>query len=425
MGRIRFWFALGVAALAVLPASAGAASGNGGSERAQHALERVEDLNKGLGARTGRELTPALAELARTKRNLDAPGRKRADSLLARPTSSESAPGHAYTVTEHAPYCGLRFCIHYVTSTSDAPNLADADADGTADYVELMSQVFENEVFPCENGTAMLGCAAAGTSGRGWPQAPSDGTLGGDSRMDVYIENLYPSIFGYVSPDTQATGASLFSYLVMDKDFSRYSQTLTGPQEMRVTAAHEYNHVLQFGIDANEDGWMFESTATYFENEVYPAVDDYLSYLSTWVTSTADPLTDAGGGGGLKEYGSAVWNHFIAGRHGAQTILQSWQASTQVNGGPFAPASYSTAIAANGGTSFESEFDDFAAAVAEWRVPGSGFPDTYPDVPASARPTMNVGAAATTVQLDHTTFAFRNIPIPSSATMLTLSATLP
>jgi hypothetical protein len=415
-----------LAALCLLPGFAAAAGGRGDRTAAEHALKRVQDLSKGLGVRTGRELTPAIAELVARRGALDANGRRQADALLARPTSTEAAPGHAYTVTEHAPVCGVHFCIHYVTTTLDAPDQNDSDADGTPDYVELMEQVFESEVFPCENGSAVMGCANAGSTGLGWPQAPSDGALGGDARFDVYIEDLFPSgVFGYVSPDPQPAGSSLHSYLVLDKDFSRYSPTLTGPDEMRVTAAHEYNHVLQFGIDAFEDTWMFEATAVYFEDKVYPGIDDYLSYMPSWVNSTADPLTDANGGGGLKMYGSAVWNHFIAGRHGAPTILAAWQASTQVNGGPFAPASYSTALAANGGTNFSDEFDDFAAAVAEWRAPGSGFPDLYPDVPAAARPSLAVGAGAATIQLDHTTFAFRNIQPPASSTALTLSATLP
>lgn len=426
MRRFHVWLVLGLAALALLPGSAAAAGGAGNRDRAQQALQRVEGLSRGIGVRTGRELTPALLELSRTKRSLDAAGRKRADSFLARPTDSESAPGHAYSVSESPPECGVHFCIHWVSTSVDAPDQTDADANGFPDYVDLMLQVFEDEVFPCENSIAALACADAGTNGLGWPQAPSDGALGGDSRFDVYIEDLFPSsVFGYVSTDSQPAGSSLFSYLVMDKDFSRYSNVLTGPQEMRVTAAHEYNHVLQFGIDAFEDTWMFESTATYFENKVYPAIDDYLSYMSTWVNNTALPITDADAGGGLKIYGSAVWNHFLAGRWGDDSILDAWEASTQVNGGPFAPASYSTAIAANGGTGFSEEFDDFAAAVAEWRAPGSGFPDLYPDVPAAARPNMTVGAAGTTIQLDHTTFAFRNIAPPASSATLTLVATLP
>src|SRR3954452_809021 len=427
VARLRTWLALCIALVVVLPAAAQAA--NGDQQRAQQALQHVKDIKHGIGVRTGRELTPALLELNRTRSDLDAAGRKQADALLARPTEGNADPqGDGYTTAEAAPVCSPHFCIHYVTTTADAPSLTDVDpANGIPDYVDLMSQVFENEVFPCENGTAALGCADAATTGLGWPQAPSDGSLGGDSRFDVYIKDLFPqSIFGYVAPDPQPNSAPLFSYLVLDKDFSRFSNTLTGPDEMRVTAAHEDNHVLQFGIDANEDTWMFESTATFFENEVYPGIDDYLSYMDTWVNSTADPLTDANGGGGLKIYGSAVWNHFVAGRHGEPTILQAWQAKTQASGGHrFAPASYSTALAANGGTDFSSEFDDFSAAIAEWDAPGSGFPDTYPDIPAAARPNMAVGAGATTIQLDHTTFAFRDITPPASTATLTLTATLP
>src|SRR5260221_1920825 len=168
---------------------------------------------------------------------------------------------------------------------------------------------------------------------------------------------------------------------------------------------------------------MFEATAVYFENKVYPAIDDYLSYENTWVTSTADPLTAANGGGGLKIYGSAVWNHFIAGRHGDPTILDAWQAKTQVNGGSFAPASYDTAIAADGGTGFSDEFDDFSAAVAEWRPPNSGFRDLYPDVQRGTA--LTVGGAAVAPKLDHTTFSLRDVAVPGSPTTLTLSATLP
>ena len=38
---------------------------------------------------------------------------------------------------------------------------------------------------------------------------------------------------------------------------------------MQVTAAHEYNHVLQYDYDAFQDTWMFESTATWAEEKVF------------------------------------------------------------------------------------------------------------------------------------------------------------
>src|SRR4051812_30496980 len=95
--------------VAALPATAGASAGTGDSQRAQRALQRAQDLMQGVGVRTGRELTPALLELRHTRGGLDPAGRRKADALLARPTDTESSPGHAYTVTEHTPFCTTHF----------------------------------------------------------------------------------------------------------------------------------------------------------------------------------------------------------------------------------------------------------------------------------------------------------------------------
>ncbi len=75
---------------------------------------------------TGRELTPALAELSARYEALDPAERREADRLLARPTDGAGDPqGDGYTVPEHAPFCTANFCLHWVTSTADAPDLTD------------------------------------------------------------------------------------------------------------------------------------------------------------------------------------------------------------------------------------------------------------------------------------------------------------
>ena len=64
------------------------------------------------------------------------------------------------------------------------------------------------------------------------------------------------------------TGARRSSYLVIDNDYAGFSGA---PVElMRATVAHEYNHILQFAYDTFEQVWMFESTATWMEEQVYP-----------------------------------------------------------------------------------------------------------------------------------------------------------
>ena len=72
----------------------------------------------------------------------------------------------------------------------------------------------------------------------------------------------------------------LHGYLVLDNDYSPFEFPGTKPiQDLQVTFAHEYNHILQFGYDAFQDPWFAESTATWMEDQVYNGIDDYLRYV--------------------------------------------------------------------------------------------------------------------------------------------------
>ena len=67
----------------------------------------------------------------------------------------------------------------------------------------------------------------------------------------------------------------------MDDDYAPRVPALraTALSRSQVTAAHEYNHVLQFAYDLRQDTWMFESTATWAEEKVFDGVDDYVTYM--------------------------------------------------------------------------------------------------------------------------------------------------
>ena len=71
--------------------------------------------------------------------------------------------------------------------------------------------------------------------------------------------------------------------MVMDDDYAGQADPIAA---MQVTAAHEYNHVLQFAYDAAQDTWMAESTAVWMEDRVHDAGRQYLGFIPTWVTST-------------------------------------------------------------------------------------------------------------------------------------------
>ncbi len=440
-----------IAVVAFAPAASAATTPSPAAKRAESTLLRVQALKHGVGVRTGRELTPALLQLAVRKHSLPTHAQRvKANGLLARPTDptdpdwyGNDDPTYATEVSTYCPAASI-YCFHWVddAASPDAPDLTDTTPNnGVPDYIDTMAGVFD-DVHACENTTTANTCSDKTAPGKGWPAPDPDGSAGGGSnKFDVYLKDVFDQgFYGYASPDgNNCSDASCPAYMVMDNDFSRFATgTETGTQAMQVTAAHEYNHTLQFAIDPIEDSWMFEATAVFFEEVVYPSINDYLQYIQPWEDLLTQPMTSYPNDNFdvLKVYGDGVWNHWLASRYGADfgddVILDAWQAKDQLDGGSFAPGSYSDAIAAQGGTSFSDDFDQFSANVAEWQaeVDGSAapggqqhFPDEYPDVPT--RPDLPIGPSPTSATLDHTTFAFRNVPVPASSGPITLHATLP
>jgi hypothetical protein len=316
-----------------------------------------------------KEVTTALLALSRSLPTLDARQRARAEELLARPTDSPDPDGSAYAVPEQPPFCVAHFCVHYVGSTPDAPNPADANGNGVPDYVEGVAQVAEAS-YAVENGTL------------GWKAPVPDGTRGGDPRIDVYLSQLAGEAFGYSAPDLGQKGRSQAAYLVLDNDFATSEFPGTTPLgDLEVTFAHEYNHVLQFGYDIAQDLWFYESSATWMEDHVYPEINDYLRYIQRWVTRSKLPLTTSN----IKIYGSAVWNHWLAGTYGDSVVRSAWERAAKLKPAGYSLGVYNKAIRAaarakrgSAGRDLPHEFARFAVATAEWRSPGD-FP--YVDAP--------------------------------------------
>jgi hypothetical protein len=321
----------------------------------------------------------------------------------------------SYTVPEApmSPACGAHFCVHWVDQGLDAPRLKDANGDGIPDYVERVLAVAEH-VHEIENEKL------------GWREPLSDGTLGGgEGDTDVYLAEIGPQLFGYAAPDrgqTEADGRAsrhLHGYLVLDNDYEpfEFPHTTQG-RDLKVTIAHEYNHILQFGYDAYEDPWFAESTAVWMEDQVYNGIDDYLRYVRHWVKLWETPLT----ANSLKEYGTAVWNEWLAHHYGPALIREAWAGAAKARPAGFAVAAYESAIRAAGPSSFSHDFTRFAADVAEWRT-GIGFRESYlyPDMPRQG--SLELGAAPVTRHLDHTSFSLLDVPARTgSAVEVTMTA---
>ncbi|HKT82387.1 MAG TPA: MXAN_6640 family putative metalloprotease, partial [Solirubrobacterales bacterium] len=260
----------------------------------------------------------------------------------ARPTDHPDPNRNAYTVPEapRSPACTRHFCVHWVAEGIDAPSLADSNGDGVPDYVTRVQDVAER-VHEVENDKL------------GWREPKSDGRRGGQrGKTDIYLDQIGGALFGYAAPDRgQGTKAHrlprrLHGYLVLDNNYDPREFPGTTPQkDLEVTLAHEYNHILQFGYDAYQDAWFAESTAVWMEDQVYNGINDYLRYVRRWVKRYDTPLT----ANSIKEYGSAVWNKWLARHYGRSIIRKTWSRAIHTKPGGFSVSAYNSAIEAAGG----------------------------------------------------------------------------
>lgn len=333
----------------------------------------------------------------------------------ARPTDHPDPNRNAYTVPEapRSPACTRHFCVHWVAEGIDAPKLADSDGDGIPDYVLRVQEVAEH-VYEVENGKL------------GWRPPKSDGRKGGGrGKTDVYLDQIGGALFGYAAPD-RGQGAKgrlprhLHGYLVLDNDYDPREFPGTSPQQdLEVTFAHEYSHILQFGYDVYQDAWFAESTAVWMEDQVYDGIDDYLRYVRRWTKRYDTPLTASS----IKEYGSAIWNEWLSRRYGRDVVREAWSRAVHVRPVGFSVAAYGSAIEAAGASDFSRDFARFAADLPEWRT-DRVFPEgsSYPDV--SRQGALPIGGQARRRQLNHTTFQLLRVHARAGRSLL-VEATAP
>ena len=387
--------ALVVAAL-IAPAAANASAPAGAAANADGAAAlRAAETALATGGGAARDATAALRELAVALPTLRGPQRRQAVRILRRPTDKNDRDYFGKEAPA-SPICDQHFCIHW---TEQEKRNAPVSQQFLADVQDALSSSYD-----VENGTL------------GWQAAKSDGSLGsrhgvgGDGQVDVYITDLGKRLYGYAAPDRGQKGPRRYAYLVLDNDYRGFPSSPI--KSLRVTVAHEYNHILQFGYDSYEDIWLFEDTATWMEEQVYPEINDYLNYLPAFAKGSEAPMT----GRSIKIYAEAVFNHWLAGRYGPQTIRDVWAASQAgVKPKHLATAAYTVGSTGNGGAPFATEFGEFAAATAEWRA-GSAFPDAaaYPNV----RRRGTLKGKPQRVVLNNTSFRLVNVkPVDGPVTL--------
>ncbi len=157
----------------------------------------------------------------------------------------------------------------------------------------------------------------------GYPFPPSDGTAGGDSKYDFYIENLPSGLYGATTPDSALGNLRYTAYTEIDNDFlasERYYSV--GEKGAEVTAAHEFHHAVQIGnyIDRySQDAFYYEITSTAMEEFTFDDVNDYYYYLPYYFRHTDLTLSQNDG------YDLAILNIFLQKRFDFDLLKRIWE----------------------------------------------------------------------------------------------------
>lgn len=185
--------------------------------------------------------------------------------LLARPTDLDD--DYAYSVAEAAPVCTENFCIHYVTTTSDAPPLFDGEQNGTPDVVENLGVTLES---------ARAALIALGYSYHGI----DDEGVGGDTRLDVYIADAGQDFAAAVVPEDFKSFSPLrmSSYMIVNTS----SFTDLPPDYLESVVPHELKHTFDAATFGNAPAWLFESSAIWVENEVLDSSNAHTLFFPCW-----------------------------------------------------------------------------------------------------------------------------------------------
>jgi hypothetical protein len=213
------------------------------------------------------------------------------------------------------------FRIHYGSSGSDAVDPTDDDGNGIPDYIDLVATVADS-VWHLQIDVL------------GYNEPPSDNGTGGGDEVDIYVNDVGRRLnYGITYP--MSSGASGPAYLEIDNDYTNgiFGSTFIcpgfsgtrGAEALRVTLAHEFFHVVQFGYYQGSDGsWWQEASATWMEDVAYPEVNDYLQYVCSFLLEPGRALDSGLPSADFHAYGAAVFTHFLDQRYGAESVRWIW-----------------------------------------------------------------------------------------------------
>lgn len=249
-----------------------------------------------------RNTTALKAEIFKMWPQLSTPQKETLDQYFTRPYDTK------LPLSRTSPN-GL-FKIHY---TSEGPDAA------TEEYINNVAAIFDH-VYDVE------------INDMGYSPPPVDDPE--SPEYDVYVHNI--GDYGATTPENPVPGTirdDYTSWVEIDNDF-QHTPT-KGIEALKVTAAHEFYHMIQLGYRTFQNTsinsvFLFEACAAWMEDFVYDDVNDYYFYLTSFFRSPDKPFHIVNGS---HEYGLAIYFHMLEKKYGSEIIKLIW--NEFINNEPF------------------------------------------------------------------------------------------
>jgi len=282
--------------------------------------------------------TPLILEVKRNWDKLSSGTQETISQLLARPDK----PFVYYTTN---------FVIHYDTA-GDYPVYRpweDVDPpDGVPDYVNRVGEYMERSWY-------------VEIDSMGYYAPPFDGTAGGDSLYDVYIDVPY----GYAAPEEPSSQYpdrpyATTSYIDIGNDMRIPRYPFDPLPFCKATCSHELFHACQFvfigqiGIyEEDYTTWLLESSSNWIEESVWDELNDVYYYLNSYLPVSKQSLYHEDG---RHMYASWIWNQYLSENFGRDILYSIWLKYMET----YACAAVDSVLRRDFGTTMNDQFQEFA-----------------------------------------------------------------
>ena len=306
-----------------------------GALRHRHTVAALLILAVSLPVASSRPASRVGWDVGRGPSRFAAVGRIPGSPVAFRPTDGNADPqGHGYTVpSQHL--CGPHLCVHWVSSTSDAPPSFDFNGNTIPDQVDATLRAFET-AWRVE--VVRMGFRAPKSDGTSADHGPND-------ELDVYLADVgalgLERVRGDGRPARRGRRVPVPRLLGVrggrQRLLGRAARGERRPGGLRATAAHEFFHAVQFAYDSSEDAWLTEGTAVWMEDRVADDVDANRRWLRS--SSLVHPWVPIDSSRRTNEYGAWIFWRFLTesdGVHGPDpTIIRRvWELAADGPGDP-------------------------------------------------------------------------------------------